>query len=67
MTLIETAHDAATFTPKDPDNLAFVTQTTLSIDDTAEIVAMLKERFPEHLRAAQGRHLLRHHQPPAWR
>src|SRR5476651_2266013 len=46
VTLIETAHDAATFTPKNPDNLAFVTQTTLSIDDTAEIVAMLKERFP---------------------
>ena len=46
VTLIETADDAATFTPKDPNNLAFVTQTTLSIDDTAEIVAMLKERFP---------------------
>ena len=46
MTLIETAEDAKTFTPKNPDNLAFVTQTTLSIDDTAEIVAMLKERFP---------------------
>ena len=46
VTLIETAEDAKTFTPKDPDNLAFVTQTTLSIDDTAEIVAMLKERFP---------------------
>ena len=65
VTLIETAEDAKTFTPKDPNNLAFVTQTTLSIDDTAEIVAMLKERFPEHLRPAQGRHLLRHHQPPA--
>ena len=46
VTLIETAQDAATFAPKDPNNLAFVTQTTLSIDDTAEIVAMLKERFP---------------------
>jgi 4-hydroxy-3-methylbut-2-enyl diphosphate reductase len=46
VTLIETAEDAKTFTPKDPNNLAFVTQTTLSIDDTAEIVAMLKERFP---------------------
>src|SRR6058998_111292 len=46
VTLIETAEDAATFTPKDPDNLAFVTQTTLSIDDTAEIVALLKGRFP---------------------
>src|SRR5436305_2733984 len=46
VTLIETAHDAATFTPKDPNNLASLTQTTLSIDDTPEIVAMLKERFP---------------------
>ena len=46
VTLIETNEDAKTFTPKDPNNLAFVTQTTLSIDDTAEIVAMLKERFP---------------------
>src|ERR1700729_1727761 len=46
VTLIETAEDAATFTPKDPNNLAFVTQTTLSIDDTAEIVALLKGRFP---------------------
>ena len=46
VTLIETAEDAATFTPKDPNNLAFVTQTTLSIDDTAEIVAVLKGRFP---------------------
>ncbi|MFK4510815.1 4-hydroxy-3-methylbut-2-enyl diphosphate reductase [Bradyrhizobium daqingense] len=46
VTLIETAEDAKTITPKNPDNLAFVTQTTLSIDDTAEIVALLKERFP---------------------
>ena len=46
VTLIETAEDARTFTPRNPDNLAFVTQTTLSIDDTAEIVALLKERFP---------------------
>jgi 4-hydroxy-3-methylbut-2-enyl diphosphate reductase len=46
VTLIETAEDAEQFTPKDADNLAFVTQTTLSIDDTAEIVAVLKSRFP---------------------
>src|SRR5260370_4452084 len=46
VTLIEPAEDAATFAPKDPENLAFVTQTTLSIDDTAEIVALLKGRFP---------------------
>jgi 4-hydroxy-3-methylbut-2-enyl diphosphate reductase len=43
--------DAATFTPKDPNNLAYVTQTTLSIDDTAEIVATCSRAFPEHLSA----------------
>jgi len=45
ITLIETAEDAKTFAPMDPNNLAFVTQTTLSIDDTAEIVEILKGRF----------------------
>jgi 4-hydroxy-3-methylbut-2-enyl diphosphate reductase len=44
--LIETAVDARAFVPKDPAKLAFVTQTTLSVDDTAEIVAILNERFP---------------------
>jgi 4-hydroxy-3-methylbut-2-en-1-yl diphosphate reductase len=44
--LIETAAEARTFTPKNPAMLAYVTQTTLSIDDTAEIVAILKSRFP---------------------
>lgn len=46
VTLIETAEDARRVTPKDPANLAYVTQTTLSLDDTAEIVAILRERFP---------------------
>ena len=46
ITLVETVEDARTFEPRDPDNLAWITQTTLSIDDTAEIVAVLKERFP---------------------
>jgi 4-hydroxy-3-methylbut-2-enyl diphosphate reductase len=46
MTLIETADDAERLIPADPDNLAFLTQTTLSVDDTAEIVATLKRRFP---------------------
>ena len=64
VTLIETAEDAETFTPKDAGNLAFVTQTTLSIDDTAEIVAVLKRALSRHPRPAQGRHLLRHYQPP---
>jgi 4-hydroxy-3-methylbut-2-en-1-yl diphosphate reductase len=44
--LVETVEDALSFTPTDPDKLAFVTQTTLSVDDTAAIVAALRERFP---------------------
>ncbi|HEX8256231.1 MAG TPA: 4-hydroxy-3-methylbut-2-enyl diphosphate reductase [Allosphingosinicella sp.] len=47
MTLIETAGDAASVAPADPHNLAFLTQTTLSVDDTAEIVAILQRRFPD--------------------
>jgi len=47
VTLIETVEDARTYTPKNAANVAFATQTTLSVDDTAEIVAALKERFPE--------------------
>ncbi len=46
MTLIETVEEVEKFTPRDPANLAFVTQTTLSVDDTAEIVAALQARFP---------------------
>ncbi|WP_242124904.1 4-hydroxy-3-methylbut-2-enyl diphosphate reductase [Sphingobium sp. Sx8-8] len=46
MTLIETVEDAESFTPADPGNLAFLTQTTLSVDDTAAIVATLQRRFP---------------------
>ncbi|WP_019959782.1 4-hydroxy-3-methylbut-2-enyl diphosphate reductase [Woodsholea maritima] len=46
MVLIETEADAEAFTPRDPDNLAYVTQTTLSVDDTSAIVEILKRRFP---------------------
>lgn len=46
ISLIETEQDARDFTPKDPKNLALVTQTTLSVDDTANIIAILKDRFP---------------------
>tara|TARA_Y100000815_G_scaffold39007_1_gene32243 strand:- start:79 stop:1032 length:954 start_codon:yes stop_codon:yes gene_type:complete len=46
ITLIETVEDVAAFEPNDPDNVAFVTQTTLSVDDTADIVAALQARFP---------------------
>ncbi len=44
--LVETVEDVMALVPRDPENLAFVTQTTLSVDDTAEIVAALKARFP---------------------
>jgi 4-hydroxy-3-methylbut-2-enyl diphosphate reductase len=44
--LIETVADAQAFQPHDPGNVAFVTQTTLSVDDTADIVAALRARFP---------------------
>jgi 4-hydroxy-3-methylbut-2-en-1-yl diphosphate reductase len=46
MTLIETLADAQAVSPADPERLAFLTQTTLSVDDTAEIVAELRRRFP---------------------
>ncbi|MEM9230807.1 MAG: 4-hydroxy-3-methylbut-2-enyl diphosphate reductase [Pseudomonadota bacterium] len=45
--LVETVEDVATLAPRDPHRLAFVTQTTLSVDDTADIVAALQARFPE--------------------
>ncbi|WP_417516671.1 4-hydroxy-3-methylbut-2-enyl diphosphate reductase [Minwuia sp.] len=46
ITLIETADQAATVDIPDPERLAFITQTTLSVDDTAEIVDTLRKRFP---------------------
>ena len=46
MSLLETVADAETFAPADPANLAFLTQTTLSVDDTAAVVAVLQRRFP---------------------
>jgi 4-hydroxy-3-methylbut-2-enyl diphosphate reductase len=46
ITLVQSVGEVAGFVPRDPDNLAYATQTTLSVDDTADIVAALKERFP---------------------
>jgi 4-hydroxy-3-methylbut-2-enyl diphosphate reductase len=46
MSLLETVTDAEAFAPADPANLAFLTQTTLSVDDTAAVVAVLQRRFP---------------------
>ena len=46
VTLIEDAGDVAAFKPRDASKLAYITQTTLSVDDTAAIVAALQARFP---------------------
>ena len=45
--LVETVADARTFEPRDPTRLAYITQTTLSVDDTAAIVGVLRQRFPD--------------------
>ena len=49
MTLVETVEDVALLDPADPGNLSFLTQTTLSVDDTAQIVEALQARFPSIL------------------
>lgn len=46
MSLIQTVADAESFEAVDPSRLAYITQTTLSVDDTADIVAALRKRFP---------------------
>jgi 4-hydroxy-3-methylbut-2-enyl diphosphate reductase len=47
ITLVETLEDVKKFTPRDANRLAYVTQTTLSVDDTAAMVDLLKQRFPD--------------------
>jgi 4-hydroxy-3-methylbut-2-enyl diphosphate reductase len=49
MYLVDDASDVATLTVRDANNLAYVTQTTLSVDDAARVVTALKNRFP-HIR-----------------
>ncbi len=53
MTLVETVEQAEAIEVADPGNLSFLTQTTLSVDDTAEIVAALQRRYPD-IRAPRG-------------
>ncbi len=47
ISLVETVEDVEKFRPRDPSRLAYITQTTLSVDDTAEMVAVLRRRFPD--------------------
>ena len=44
--LVENVEDAEAIEPQDPDTIAYITQTTLSVDDTADIVTVLRRRFP---------------------
>lgn len=53
ITLVETVEDARTIEPADPAHLAFLTQTTLSVDDTREIISTLRGRFPQ-IQAPRG-------------
>ena len=53
MTLVENVEQAETLVVEDPDNLSFLTQTTLSVDDTADIVEALLRRFPT-IKAPRG-------------
>ena len=53
MTLVESVADAEAIAPAEPESLAYLTQTTLSVDDTAEIVAILERRFPD-IRGPKG-------------
>ena len=46
ISLVQTVADAEAFVPRDPQKLAYVTQTTLSVDDTSAIVEVLRRRFP---------------------
>jgi 4-hydroxy-3-methylbut-2-enyl diphosphate reductase len=54
MHLVETVEDVQKLQVADPDNLAYVSQTTLSVDDTAEIIAALKARFPNIIEPKKG-------------
>jgi 4-hydroxy-3-methylbut-2-enyl diphosphate reductase len=55
VSLIETVKDAENFVAVDAENLGFVTQTTLSVDDTADIIAVLQRRFPAlHVPSAES-------------
>jgi len=54
MHLVETVADVAKLAVRNPDLLAYVSQTTLSVDDTADIIAALKQRFPNIIEPKKG-------------
>ena len=62
--LVESPEDVARLEVADETKLAYLTQTTLSVDDANRIIVELKERFPQIDCAAEGRHLLRDAESP---
>lgn len=54
MYLVETVEDVKNLSVRNPDMLAYVTQTTLSVDDTAEVIAAIKSRFPNVAEPKKG-------------
>jgi 4-hydroxy-3-methylbut-2-enyl diphosphate reductase len=54
MHLVETVADVATLQVANPELVAYVSQTTLSVDDTADIIAALKDRFPQIIEPKKG-------------
>ena len=60
-----TSRQAERVEAPDPERVAYLTQTTLAVDETDEIVAALRERFPALRGPGLGRHLLRDREPPA--
>ncbi len=62
--LVQTPEDVENLSGGDESNLAYVTQTTLSIDDTRQMVDALTRPLPQDHRPLQGRHLLRDDQSP---
>ncbi len=54
MYLVETSEDVAALQVKNPDQLAYVSQTTLSVDDTAQIIEALKAKYPNIIEPKKG-------------
>ena len=65
--LVDGAEDVANVQVRDPEKVVWLSQTTLSVDETLATVDQLKSRFPAPAGAAERRHLLRHAEPPAGR
>ena len=67
ITLVDGPDDVANVEVRDPEKVVWLSQTTLSVDETMETVRRLRERFPAAAGPAERRHLLRHPEPPGRR